>query len=216
MENNTKKQFIGSLEDYVDKSNKQIYVAFDIETGGAGFQHPVIAVGVCYGNVYGYYKKRWCIEFNTNDFEKKCYEEFWTKHEDILDDIRKEAVDSKSAWNEIGQFLDRLSDKYPNSNIVILSDNPAFDLSRIDYELFTRLGRLGCRHIGKYRRVMDPTEQRTFFPRKVEMKELVKKLAPHTHYPDDDAEGIFLQQIILNNPKLLDNNLKLPKIVVTN
>jgi hypothetical protein len=194
-----------------DTSGKQVYIAIGIETGGAGFQHPVIAVGICYGNSKGYYKKRWCIDFDINDFEGICYNEFWSNHISILNDFKKEAVSADIAWSDISKFFDNLETEFPHANFVIVSDNPAFDIARVDYELFTRLGRLGCRHIGKYRRVMNPNEQRLFFPGKVQMKELVKSLAPHTHYPDDDAEGLFLQQVILSNPKLLKNHLKLPR-----
>jgi hypothetical protein len=39
-------------------SNGQIYVAFDIETGGSRLDAAVIAVGVCYGTTERYLKRR--------------------------------------------------------------------------------------------------------------------------------------------------------------
>jgi hypothetical protein len=156
------------------------------------------------------------MEFDMFTFDKRCYDEFWSKNLDILENIRREAVPLEQAWKSIADFLTSLETDYPESNVLICSDNPAFDLTFIDYNLFTRLGRLGVRYSdsGKYRCVSDPTAQRHFHPQKALLKQrLFESGAKHTHMPDDDAEGIYLQQVMLESPKMIEGEKELPKLL---
>jgi hypothetical protein len=186
-----------------------VYVAFDIEAGGSGYQHPVIAVGVCHGTVGDYKRKRWCIRFNANTFEKRCVDEFWSKNQNILGIIEREAMDEDVAWKEIADFIDSLELLYPASTyrIKFVSDNPAYDIARIDYMLYVKRGRLPLRYTteGKYRSISDPSEQVKGLPpaQRAVMDELVtsaknRASVSHTHLPDDDAEVMFLEQAIID------------------
>lgn len=51
---------------------------------------------------------------------------------------------------------------------------------------------------GSYRGVSDPSEQKKFFLSYQLVKYLISQRASHTHNPDDDAECMFLLQIILD------------------
>jgi len=200
----------------VTNSKQQIYVAWDIESSGPGFQHPVVAVGVCYGTISAYRKKRWYLDFDTKDFDATCYEEFWSKNLDLLNNIKKDAVPQEQGWKSISTFLTELEQQHPKSRIVVCSDNPAFDLTLMDYNLYKYCNRLGVRYSdkGKYRQVMDPTEQRRFHPQKDLLKKrLYESGARHTHNPDDDAEGIYMQQVMLESPKILSGEKNFPKLL---
>ena len=90
---------------------------------------------------------------------------------------------------EIQNYLDGLETKYPNMKIKIVSDNPCFDLGKVDWLLDHYTDRLGVRYSfnGAYRSVEDPTEQLKPIP---ESWIVPYKLPPHTHDPVDDARHI--------------------------
>lgn len=195
---------LNSSEGKINKHEKEnVYVAFDIEAGGSGYNHPVIAVGVCYGTANQYQKKRWVIQFDIKDFEERCYKEFWSYNMDLLDKLKKEAVDKKIAWREIREFIDNLEILFPADKyrVIFVSDNPAYDISRIDFMLFLFEQRLPLRYTkeGKYRRISDPSEQmKHFYDVNVIHNFVSNRGAKATHFPDDDAEVMMLQQLFLD------------------
>ncbi len=180
-----------------------VYVAFDIEAGGPGFDHPIVSVGVCHGTSEKYTKARWSFKVDVAQFEKRCYDEFWSKQGELLESLSKEAEAQESKWESILAFIDGLEVMYPSEThkVVFVSDNPAYDISRIDYMLYTKFKRLPLRYTtdGKYRRISDPSEQMKFFKHRSQLNGFVReKNATHTHFPDDDAEVMFLQQVFLD------------------
>jgi hypothetical protein len=187
-------------------NNKEVvYLAWDIEAGGPLNKNPVIAVGCCYGTSKSYKKIRWFIDFDLEQFDSRCYEEFWSKNLEILNDIKKNSIDAKQAWREIASFLTIIESDYPADNykIKIVSDNPSYDISKIDYCLEFYTGRKGLHYNdnGSYRGVSDPSEQDKYFLYKSILKDQIKLRAKHSHYPDDDAEVMFLSQVVLDNYK---------------
>ena len=190
-----------------DKPKQRVYVAFDIESAGADLHSPVLAVGVCHGTRFEDRKKqRWCMKFQRSEIEKRCMDEFWSKHEDILSRIEKEARDTDIVWKEIAQFIDGLETLYPHEThkIIFVSDNPAFDITLIDVNLKRTVGRLPLRYTtaGVYRVINDPSEQRVWFPKRNEMDAFVKANSSHDHLPDNDAEHIYLMQVFMEKYRL--------------
>jgi hypothetical protein len=55
-----------------------------------------------------------------------------------------------------------------------------------------------------YHCISDPSEAIDFHPNAKLIEEIVDKHSTHTHMPDDDAEGIFLQQLLLKTPELVE------------
>jgi hypothetical protein len=181
---------------------QRAYVAFDIESAGSDLDRPVLAVGVCHGtNLIDYGKRRWCIEFQRAQIEKRCMDEFWSKHEDILQTIEKEARNPYIVWKQIARFIDDLETLYPREthDIIFVSDNPAFDIALIDRNLKSMVDRLPLRYTkdGMYRTISDPSEQRRWFPKRKELDEFVKENSIHDHLPDNDAEQIYLMQVFM-------------------
>lgn len=183
------------------------YLAVDIEGGGSKLDDCILSIGFCYGNTKKYKKIRWSISTNINEIETKCYNEFWSKHEDILNIIQQESRPAEIVAKEIGEFLDSLEDIF--SSVVVVCDNPAYDLTRLDYFLHKYNAREYPIHYGKnneYRLVCNPVQIRRFFPRKEELFAVIKMSgAKHTHLPDDDAESLYIQQIFLEEPRKLDD-----------
>jgi hypothetical protein len=58
-------------------TREKVFVAWDIEAGGNGFEHPVVAIGVCYGTRTSYQKRRWCLQHDVKDFELRCYQDIF-------------------------------------------------------------------------------------------------------------------------------------------
>lgn len=108
--------------------------------------------------------------------------------------------------------------------VVWLGDNPAYDFSHLNRAVSTYCDELPVRYsnrlsltdmrymvrIGKtlptdgYHGISDPSEAIDFHPHAKLIEETVNKHSAHTHMPDDDAEGIFLQQLLLKQPVLLE------------
>ena len=176
------------------------YLAFDVEAGGPGLEHPIVSVGCCYGtSPKNFTKKRWTFDFNETDFDPKCKSEFWDKNILLLQKFKEE---SHHNWHDINNFLEDLEKKYPLTNFkwVIVSDNPAYDLGKIDYYLHKFCARLPVRYSnhGDYRWVSDPSEQSRFFPNKSLITNYVNQHAQHTHFPDEDAEKMLFEQFFLD------------------
>ena len=179
------------------------YVAFDVEAGGPSLNHPVVSVGCCYGtHPLNFTKKRWTFDFDETKFESKCKNEFWDKNVSLLQMFK---LENKHTWSDVNEFLMDLEKKYPKSHHswVIVSDNPAYDLEKIDYHLHMMCSRLPVRYSsdGSYRWVSDPSEQSRYFPDKTALKEYVNQHAKHTHLPDEDAEKMLYEQFYMDSWK---------------
>jgi hypothetical protein len=140
-------------------------------------------------------------------FAKKCYEEFWLKQDPkLLETILSAALPPEKAMKE---FLS-VDEKY---NIFeVMSDNPAFDLTRIDMAISRyhqkNYGETGhCRNYGmhyspsgEYRWVSNPADAVYFLPKEYRNK-IHDKTGAHTHFPDDDALDIYNLYIGLEDVK---------------
>jgi hypothetical protein len=224
--------------------DKRVYLAIDIESAGASYDHDVLAIWTCLGDFDGnvierksfcfFAKPFWSMEDKStgkvpcpDGFEERCWEEFWARKDergnrpqlDILRRIQEKATQARDElakkrgdatvdvivfaehmWEQFRDYLDGLEDEYPDWNVRIVSDNPSFDLGRLDHELYARFGRLPVRYAVKnpkgavYRWVCDPSEQLAFGDQYDEVKEIVSKICPHDH-SENDAEFIYRTMI---------------------
>lgn len=178
------------------------YLAIDIETGGKdAVLHPVIAVGTCFYGPFGVKEKRlFVFEFHPHAFEKRCIEEFWSKHTDKLQFFLD--YPTKSTLSEFVDYIDALDKKY--ANVTLVSDNPAFDIGFLSAKLGLRNLQYPC--TGGYRMPIDtnsflwamlvakdPKYKKSNWVSDSDVIEqfgLTSLTGVHDHRPDNDAEWI--------------------------
>jgi len=129
-------------------------------------------------------------------FDKRCYDSFWMNHLPVLDTLFRDSVPPETA---ISDFLN-LENKYPISTII--SDNPSYDISRIDFAIERYSNREYGMHYyptGEYRSVIDVSSACEYLP-----ANLGKKIfwGMNSHFPDDDAYNIY--QAHLSLQKLME------------
>ncbi|XWV26889.1 hypothetical protein QJ857_gp0161 [Tupanvirus soda lake] len=186
-------------------TTKQIVLfAIDIETNGPNmFQHEIISIGYCVGNINGKVFEKHRINFKyTSAFSDSCWK-FWSKFADVLNDLKKDALEPQLAIKEFIDVLDRYDDAY---DVRIITDNPSYDTSFINFYLNRYLNRNPINYIkgndDQYRCIFD-TDSYSRGALKMDYTNpwihdgnIIKKLnlnfdANHSHYPDEDAEYIY-------------------------
>jgi hypothetical protein len=112
-----------------------------------------------------------------------------------------DAVRAKQ-WEAFEAFLNRLHEQFPQTRYewVIISDNPAFDIAKIDYQRLYYAGvKRSMRHApgGEYIPISDPTEQIKGFDR--DARERVRKTALAQHAPTHDAkdDALYILQLYI-------------------
>jgi hypothetical protein len=201
-------------------SKKVILVAHDIEkTGSFIIANPIISVGFFVGDDQGntLLTRKFNIQVKWptyvyngdnkekmlyNDFEPRCWDEFWSKLDPAIKDrCLVDAKPAQEAWFEVSKFLDELEILYPEDThkIVFVTDNASFDTASIDYALEKYCQRAPMRYSskGKYRSVKSGDDMYDMMPdeRKHEAKERIDKLVKHDHDPVNDAHFIYLQYV---------------------
>jgi hypothetical protein len=174
---------------------KIIYLGVDVEKKGAMFKHPVMQVGVAYGTCMNDIKTAsFCFDYKSVPFEKRCWDEFWCKYEDVYRRICAAAQPAPAQWLAFKKFLLNLENSA--DRVEPVTDNAAYDVTAIDHHLDKDAQRAGIRYSSKmeYRAVHDSTEQvkglPTYYRKAIRAK--TDKLAPHTHWAEDDAKGILV------------------------
>lgn len=179
------------------------YVAVDVEKKGDGPAFPVIQIGVAWGtNLKDIKTRSFCFDYHSGDrkveFQKRCFDEFWTEHLDILARIEKEAIEPTAQWRAFIEFWDKFDE-----NVVIVSDNPAYDIEAIDFHVWEEAKRFPIRWTadGKYRKVCDPGQQMKGLLKGTQnaIRRRADKVAPHDHWAENDAKNILAQYFITRN-----------------
>jgi hypothetical protein len=202
-----------------------IYVALDIEKAGPHPDQPVLAIGAVvasrddsqrHGLVLlrrSWFMKHPCLdcgidasedELRDTGFDLDTWRNFWLGNQAALAHIRANASDEAEQWESFRAFVDSLESLAPPvadggpPEVVLVSDNPLFDLGQIDLQLFRRFARSSVRYSaqGRYRQVVDPSERlevmRALEPSLTEaLQARVDKTSPLTHRPEDDAMHIL-------------------------
>lgn len=199
----------------IKKKENTPLIAIDLETGGARYEHYLVSLGFAiYTPHDGKMVKRLinfpipCLprKFHPNmklkGFEDRCIYEFWSKQTpDLLDQLRhpdtstdvdapgsveryREAV--KAAIAELRACIEEMP-----SEPIIVSDNPEFDIGRINYEIANlnddsnplryskKYGYLTVTDVGDFLAMLDKRHVNDLL---AENKEFA-----HTHNPADDA-----------------------------
>jgi hypothetical protein len=190
------------------KQKEKVYVAIDIESGGDSFGARIPAIGVCVGDEFGSVEetKVFCSFVHVPEkgrmplnFEKRCWEEFWLVENRIsilkrINDESKGNTEDEMLF-EYAEFLNSLEDTYEGRQIIIVSNNPAFDLGKTDHKLHEIVGRMPTRYgsDGLYRWVEDPSEQAEGLPDVVKagVKRKVDSMVKADHWPVNDAKSIY-------------------------
>lgn len=184
------------------KTHKVLYLAVDVEKKGASLDNPVIQLGVAYGpNINNIKTASFCFDYKDKPFEKRCYNEFWTKHLDVLKRIEQNAKPPREEWARFAKWLTALEDQA--KSIEIISDNPGYDVEAIDYHLYEELGKSPMRYDsqGQYRSISDPSEQIEGLPSiyRTQIKAKTKSMSNHSHWAEDDAFAILVQYFLVHD-----------------
>jgi hypothetical protein len=127
------------------KKVRELLLAVDIERKGKHFHHGILAIGACFGDSDGNIleQRAFCSKVPPKDeFEKRTWDEFWSKYPEVLSRIDAaavpDAIGAFKTWvleleKKHGPFGRKHKDKV---KFKLVSDNPAYDIGMINLELF--------------------------------------------------------------------------------
>lgn len=164
--------------------------------------------------------------------EPATWSEFWSKNKEILLTLLTEGKSVTDGFQELSNFIKKLysieklttNTKRPYK-VTFLGDNPAYDFGRLDAALEKYCDELPIRYSNRrtltelrelakegfsflndgYHGIKDPSERVKFFEKSKLLSAIVDQNTAHTHMPDDDAEGIYLQYLLMKDEKFLDS-----------
>lgn len=191
---------LAAAEKPTNATSARTYVAVDVEKKGNGFAYPVIQVGVAWGTGLGDIATRsFCFDYRSVGFERRCYDEYWSKQLALLARIGREAVEPGQQWPAFVEFWNVTF----GADAVIVSDNPAYDLAAIDFHVWEWCRRFPIRNtaVGGYREVHDPSERDHALPSDVRaaIRARAAALAPHDHWAENDAKHILTHYFLVRD-----------------
>ena len=199
-------------------------IGIDIERSGARKCDETIAIGATVVDedlnivdsisLLGYFP-------NKTQFEKRCWDEFWSKHQDILSylvytgELTKEQ-NQKRMINELMEFRKKwdIASRNGECNIVLVSDNKVYDGGFINEMIFEHTDSLPIPYdtLGKYRKFWETHSMQRGLLMAIDpagkqdwgLSERIEKLfdippskIPHDHTPANDAYNIAREYQIL-------------------
>lgn len=118
----------------------KVYLAMDIETTGQYLgRNAMIALGMVVMDDEMNILKNFtvCLKENGKEREERCMSEFWGKQPaELFDNIMKNGIDPSIAMNSLVDWLLDVESTY-GDRLVVLSDNPSYDVAWINYYLST-------------------------------------------------------------------------------
>lgn len=212
------------------QTKKVLFVAVDIEKAGALLtKHPIISIGhvlvsrtievaadkserivsdrLIEGRRFNFLVV-WSSVEEGGSFEKRCYDEFWSKlDQKIIDGCRADALSTKEGWATYAAWLTSLEKNFPDHKVKFLTDNASFDVASIDYNLEVWANRLPMRYSSnnRYRAVVSADDMLEAVPEPFQKVafEFVRKNSNHDHNPINDAYSIWLQFMVADAFKRL-------------
>jgi hypothetical protein len=161
-------------------------------------------------------------EFIQDVCEPGTWKEFWSNHVEVLETLFAEAYYPKVAYEDLSNFIKKIysveSKEEKKYRVVFLGDNPSYDFGRIDYVLEKYCDELPLRYSNRekianirggkllndgYHAIKDPSERAKYFKNDKAMEKVMVNHAKHSHMPDDDAELIYLQYLLMKDENLL-------------
>ena len=189
-------------------NNQKIFIAIDIEkvkrSASQGLQAIGIVIGEKIGKEYIVIEKRvFCAPFPKNVFDPNVMDqnvlnEFWSRDEmkEIIKMIDKNSILYEEALGSFVEFFNSVETRYPQSEIILISDNPSFDIGNLDAELenggFRKFPLRYSNDGKKYRQCNDPKQRLKALSLLDVAWELADKEISHDHYPENDAHHHFL------------------------
>lgn len=185
--------------------------AFDIETNGALLgRNEILSAGYVFGDKHGNISEKGRVDFkSTTDFEKRCYDEFWSKYLDLYNELQKNALPQAEATRMFADVVDSHEKKNP---LRVITDFAAFDPCWISWNFSKYLDRLPLyyTHDLKFRPIFDIDSytrgvlkmdyENQWTDDNVIIKKYDLKLTPlEPHYPENDAQKIYELHIQLIN-----------------
>jgi hypothetical protein len=216
----------------------KLVLAFDIERSGATSVYDTIAIGACvlnenYEKLDSYFCN--CYFPESTKFEKRCYDEFWSKHLDVLESFVYTGDKTKYAreYEMIRGFQDfrikwEVYAKENNFELFLCSDNNLYDGGFVNELIYTHL-----QNVLPIPYTAAKQEYETFFETTSMQKGLllthgisidwglfkeiknlyyVPELAIcHDHNPVNDAYTIAFEMMIMLNIQSNDHKFKIPR-----
>lgn len=209
-----------------------VVISFDIESRGKDLRKNGIAsVGICVAKcdvLEVIHKERIDLkplsffELNADgsvsvefqQFEERCVREFWSKNSENLKRMQENAIDPLVGIAQFRKLIDKYDDKVLYEARII-TDNPSFDASMLNYYLSrANLEPLHFDSASRYRSVVDTDSYSRgvlhmgYGNPWVSDEVLIKKYgltanhADHDHMPENDAEYIYsFHTELVNNLK---------------
>jgi hypothetical protein len=195
-----------------DIPNKiKLVLSVDIETSGCNVvEHGILAIGYCVGDLDGNVLFKDRINMMLDDgcyFEERCVKEFWSKYPDVLKTIQTDAVGPHVGIRAFVDFVYDLEEQY---DLIIISDNPVFDIGFLNYYMakYLKVRPLSYTSTGSYRPIFDTDcytrgvlrsnyDDLWTYDSNV-IKALGIELQPnilHNHLPENDAEYVYFLHI---------------------
>jgi hypothetical protein len=205
-------------KDKNDKKDKleKVLFALDIEGSGASFsQNGIVAIGWCVGKMDGKIleKKRVSVALQKRGFEPRCKTQYWDNPAQAaqLEVFKKEALEPVEAMKQFIASVDRFEDSY---DVIILTDNAAYDVAWLNYYLDLYLGRNPLSYKKDqmtYRPIAEPKGFAMSRKMKFNSNEnwsfdmekykdgltKLKIMSLHDHWPENDAENIYRKTLLL-------------------
>ena len=199
-------------------SKSIILCAIDIETSGPKLiKNGILSIGICAGSVTGaiLVKQRFDLKLDEGqEYDKECYDNFWKKNLNVLEEIKKNAVPPEEAMTKFMKIIDSLDEKY---QLIIISDCATFDIGFINYYLSKYLDRkpLTYNIKGEFRPVYDTdcysrgavgASYRNIYTDDTKVMKILRFTVSRVgtaHMPEDDAEYIYNmhRMVLIKNMK---------------
>jgi hypothetical protein len=173
----------------------------DIETSGPSLlSNGILSIGVCLGDEHGVviYKRRFDAKLDEHHvYDPKCIQ-FWNQKgpSHVLKVIQQNPMKPKKAIQEFVHLLDACDTKY---NLTIMSDNPSFDFSFLNYYMDNYMNRrpMNYRLKEHYRSLLDVN---SFLKGRLghaykKKRNVVFPGVQADHFPENDAEYIYMSYI---------------------
>jgi len=193
--------------------SKIYYIAIDIEKAGDRFTDAILMIGCCLGDESGNVieTKAFCGVVPPNEeFQENCWDEFWSKEQDILAKIRRQSTttmvkDFTAYFTDLDQRFGPFT-REGEKQLIILSDNPTYDIGSIDVLLATdpeKRFQFPQRYLrnGQVRlRVYDSNENLRALEAETakRIKNEAKREVPHDHWAENDAVVIYKTKILVD------------------
>jgi len=118
--------------------SKGVVIALDIESRGMSpKKHGILSIGMCIGSAEEdlvLIKKRFDLEpLPGQQMEKRCQDEFWSKHQDIYAILTQDPKPVKEVMTAFRAIIDKWH--AVAEDVYLVSDNPAFDFGLLNYYL---------------------------------------------------------------------------------